>query len=189
MIFDPLPRYRPGRIDFVLATERWQIAGYHRLRFSIFCQEQDLFHDSDIDEIDRIAYPITAVVHTAGMPDTVVGVVRIYEDPERPGTWFGGRLGTDPAFRSAGAIGAGLIRKAVSTAHAWGCRQFLAYVQERNERLFQRLHWHTLGRVEHEGLPHAHMEADLNHYPPVDPVEWPDRTASFPTWKTIQQTV
>ena len=35
-----------------------------------------------------------------------------------------------PVYRGLGALGAGLIFKAVSTAHALGCHEFLATVQE-----------------------------------------------------------
>jgi putative N-acetyltransferase (TIGR04045 family) len=65
-----------------------------------------------------------------------------------------------------GALGAALIRLAVSSAHARGCRRFLAHVQSQNALLFQRLHWRTLEIIELHGRPHHRMEADLDSYPP-----------------------
>lgn len=167
MILEPVPVYRPGHVEFKLATEPWELRGYLQLRTRIFCDEQQLFDLTDVDAIDRRAYPIVAVVHTSGMPDRIGGVVRIYQDLDEPGVWLGGRLGTDPSLRAAGAIGTGLVRRAVSTARAWGCWRFLAYVQCANERFFQQLHWRTLKQVDYHGVPHVFMEAELDHYPPL----------------------
>ena len=90
--------------------------------------------------------------------------VRIHE-PE-PGIWYGSRLAVDRRYRRAGALGAALIRLAVSSAHARGCRTFLAHVQSQNALLFQRLHWQVLDEVELHGRPHMRMQADLAFYPP-----------------------
>jgi putative N-acetyltransferase (TIGR04045 family) len=72
-----------------------------------------------------------------------------------------------PIYRGLGALGAGLIYKAVSTAHALGCREFLATVQHQNARFFQRLHWEPMGELELFGLTHVKMRADLNYYQPA----------------------
>lgn len=169
----PSPRYR-----FKLARTPVELAGYFRLRWRIFVEEQRLFGESDIDAIDAIAYPIiatfsqnTSLNHSAFLElvqeptsPTVLGVVRIYE-PE-PRLWYGGRLGTHPEYRRGMQIGKSLINKAVTTAQAWGCDRFLATVQQQNVRFFQRLHWHPLQALDIQGLPHQLMEADLNYYPP-----------------------
>lgn len=150
------PRYR-----FKLALAADEIAAYFALRQTIFCHEQALFKDSDIDEFDPIAYPIVALAPT----DQIVGVVRIYEIA--PGIWYGGRLGTHPDYRKGWQIGKGLIYKAVTTANTWGCTQFLATVQRQNVRFFQRLHWQSLQEVSICDRPHHRMAADLNYYPPA----------------------
>ena len=143
---------------------------YLRLRRDIFCDEQKLFRATDEDEHDARAYPIVALAHgTAGAGDPeavsdVVGVVRIYE--VEPGLWYGGRLGVARAHRHQGAVGRGLIRKAVGTAHGWGCRRFLALVQEPNVPLFERLDWRSLERRVYLSRMHHLMEADLASYPP-----------------------
>jgi putative N-acetyltransferase (TIGR04045 family) len=54
----------------------------------------------------------------------------------------------------------------VSSAHAIGCRRFLAHVQSQNVPLFRRLHWNVLAEETLLGRPHHLMQADLNHYPP-----------------------
>jgi putative N-acetyltransferase (TIGR04045 family) len=72
-----------------------------------------------------------------------------------------------PVYRGFGAIGAGLIYKAVSTANLIGCDKFLADVQEQNAKFFQRLHWQPLGQRELHGRTHVHMQAELPHYPPA----------------------
>ena len=161
----PSPSY-----EFKLAIASEEVAAYFVLRRSIFVEEQGLFAESDIDEIDEIAYPIVALSE-ARLPSnipaditSVLGVVRIYE-PE-PQLWYGGRLGVHPDFRRAGRIGKGLIYQAVTTANTWGCQRFLATVQLQNVRFFQRFHWSSLEELTICGLPHHLMEADLNYYPP-----------------------
>lgn len=152
---------------FKLATTPPEIAAYFALRRAIFVEEQGLFTGNDIDDLDTIAYPIIAIpAQTDAFANIlkVVGVVRIYETA--PGYWYGGRLGTHPEYRRGWAIGKGLISKAVTTANTWGCEQFLATVQLQNVRFFQRLHWTSLAEMTIHGLPHHHMEADLNFYPP-----------------------
>lgn len=159
----PLRQGSCGAIEAKLATEEWQLAQYRRLRREIFALEQKLFEDSDFDEHDAYAHPIVAESQIAGMPDRVFGVVRIFEQPD--GVWYGGRLGVHPDYRRVGSVGTALIHCAVSTAHAWGCRRFLATVQEQNIRYFERHHFHSLEMLEIRGRPHALMQADLDRYP------------------------
>ena len=149
------------------------LAEYWQLRSAIFCQEQHLFEDCDRDEKDAIAYPIAALSHDArlasgvngGVASGVVGVVRILE--ESPRVWYGGRLGVHPECRRLNQIGKGLIWKAVTTAHGWGCDRFLATVQIQNVRFFERLHWQSLKELEIRGVSHHLMEADLSYYAPA----------------------
>ncbi len=149
------------------------LAEYWQLRSAIFCQEQHLFEDCDRDEKDAIAYPIAALSHDArlvsgvpgGVASGVVGVVRILE--ESPRVWYGGRLGVHPDCRRHNQIGKGLIWKAVTTAHGWGCDRFLATVQIQNVRFFERLHWQSLNELEIRGVSHHLMEADLSYYAPA----------------------
>lgn len=146
---------------FQLASSPQEYQSYFQLRHEIFVVEQDLFSVHDVDDIDQRAYPIVAM-----LPETkqVVGVVRIYET--EPKLWYGGRLGTHPDYRKGWQIGKGLINKAVTTANAWGCTQFLATVQLQNVRFFQRLHWNSLEEITICDRPHHLMEADLRYYPP-----------------------
>ncbi|MDX2100309.1 MAG: GNAT family N-acetyltransferase [Leptolyngbyaceae cyanobacterium bins.59] len=150
---------------FKLASNTREVADYFALRRSIFAEEQNLFQGDDRDEIDRMAYPIVAIDTET---EQVVGVVRIYE--EKPGLWYGGRLGTHREYRRGWQIGKGLIQKAVTTANTWGCHQFLATVQLQNVRFFQRLHWNSLEEMTICDRPHHLMEADLNFYPPTSEV-------------------
>lgn len=151
--------------SFELAQTPDLLRAYFRLRRSIFCQEQGLFQDHDIDDIDARAYAIVAVEQNVIAGWQVVGVVRIYESAPR--LWYGGRLGVHPAYRRLGSIGKGLIYKAVTTAHGWGCDRFLATVQRQNVRFFRRLHWQSLQDITLQDHPHQLMQADLSHYPPA----------------------
>jgi putative N-acetyltransferase (TIGR04045 family) len=150
-----------------IATAEREVAAYFALRRRIFCDEQGLFPGDDRDAWDAVATPIVCVAREARGDGRVVGVVRIYE--ESRDLWYGGRLGVDAAHRRGWTIGRSLIVTAVTTAHARGCRRFLATVQLANVRFFERLHWRALGHVEAHGVPHQLMEADLGHYPAARP--------------------
>ncbi|MBV9946790.1 MAG: GNAT family N-acetyltransferase [Myxococcales bacterium] len=163
MILEAVGPFRSQDVAFELAVEPWELRGYARLRRRIFCEEQRLFEGTDRDEVDERAIPLVALSRVAGVPDEVVGVVRIWQE-DTPGEWWGGRLGTHPDHRRNGTIGPGLIRLAVSTACRRGCRRFRATVQVRNVPLFERLCWAVTGEAVVSGQPHALMEADLSHY-------------------------
>jgi hypothetical protein len=185
MIFEPFDDFTPPDFLFRIARTPEELEGYWNLRREIFCEEQHVFEKTDRDDIDENAIPIVCETLIAGMEDTVVGVVRI--DERQPGLWHGSRLGVardfrsvrrmspgvpfrnrQPVYRGLGAIGAGLIYKAVSTAHALGCQEFLATVQHQNARFFERLHWKPLGELDLFGLRHVKMRADLSFYPPAE---------------------
>jgi len=166
--FQLSPTASSPRFSFHLLRRRSPlIDSYWQLRSAIFCQEQHLFEQSDRDAHDAHAYPIAAVNHDQGLGlgGQVVGVVRIVES--EPGLWYGGRLGVQRDFRRHNQIGKGLIWKAVSTAHGWGCQRFLATVQIQNVRFFQRLHWDSLEELDIRGIRHHLMQADLNYYQPA----------------------
>jgi putative N-acetyltransferase (TIGR04045 family) len=160
----PLRRVLAADVVARVASDAWELDGYYGVRRAIFAEEQRLFEDSDVDAHDAHATPIVAMSQIAGMPDEVVGVVRIYE--ASPGVWYGGRLGVCREYRRRGTVGAALIHTAVSTAHAWDCRRFFATVQAQNVRYFEHNHFCVLEAVEVCGRPHALMEADLRAFPP-----------------------
>jgi putative N-acetyltransferase (TIGR04045 family) len=164
MIFEPFKPFVSSEFQIKYATEAWELSGAAALRRAVFCDEQGLFSRDDRDEVDEIATTIVALSSFTIVAESVVGTVRIHE--QAPGLWRGSRLAVAPNYRRIGAIGASLIRLAVSSAHALGCRRFLAHVQSQNALLFQRLHWRTLEEIEIHGRPHHVMEADLAFYPP-----------------------
>jgi putative N-acetyltransferase (TIGR04045 family) len=158
--------YRGPGILTQVASEPWQLQSYHRLRQAVFVEEQGLFIDTDEDELDGQAFAIVAMTVSHGMPDEVVGTVRIFRKPSgAPHVWYGGRLAVEPAYRRQGSIGDGLIRAAVCSAHAMGCGQFLATVQLPVVRYFERHHFSIRGNLDVCGVSHALMEADLSFYP------------------------
>jgi putative N-acetyltransferase (TIGR04045 family) len=162
MILEHVKPFRSHDVTFKAVSEAWELRAYRRLRRRIFCDEQGLFEHDDGDSIDGRATALVAMANVAGLPDDVVGVVRIWE--QDPRDWWGGRLGTHPAHRGDRTIGPGLVRLAVETACNRGCARFRANVQVGNVALFERLHWRTLGAAEVCGRPHALMEADLARY-------------------------
>tara|TARA_B100001093_G_scaffold325040_1_gene310153 strand:+ start:6358 stop:6924 length:567 start_codon:yes stop_codon:yes gene_type:complete len=184
MILEKFKNYQSQDYIFKIATSSEDIEGFYQLRKDIFCAEQSLFEISDLDLIDESMIPIVCKSLIAGMEDDLIGCVRINE--RESGVWYGSRLGVahnyrrvrrfssaasirnkQPCNAGLGAIGAGLIYKAVSTANAIGCHQFLATVQKQNVKFFERLHWLKLNSIELHGLEHALMQADLNYYKPA----------------------
>lgn len=149
------------------AVARWEKAGGEALRHRVFVEEQQIFRDTDRDAIDAHATTLVAISTVAHEADEVVGTVRIHEADD--GVWWGSRLAVHPDFRRVGRLGAELIRLAVSTATTRGCHTFLAHVQAQNVLLFRRLRWDvTEDEVMIHGVPHAKMEARLEHYPPLE---------------------
>ena len=156
--------FRPCEFRVSWAATAWQREQAHALRRAVFCVEQGIFLGDDRDAIDAHAQLLVAQACVAGMPDEVVGTVRIHQ--AEPGLWWGSRLAVHAAFRHHGRIGATLIRLAVSSAHAQGARRFQAHVQAQNVPLFQKLHWQALGSETVHGRAHERMQADLAMYPP-----------------------
>jgi putative N-acetyltransferase (TIGR04045 family) len=154
----------PSEFRIHLAAEPWERSGYARLRREVFCGEQGIFRDDDADALDGVALPIVAVAVVMGMPDRVVGTVRIHEAGS--GLWYGSRLTVHRDFRRLAWLGSGLISLAVGVAQARGCVRFLAHVQAQNVPMFERLHWRSLEPLMLHGRPHHLMEADLAHYRP-----------------------
>ena len=165
MIFDPFPVFLPAEYRVKFATEAWERREAAALRRQVFCAEQGIFASDDRDDIDAIAIPLVVISSLGIAPHDVVGTVRIHE--AEPGVWWGSRLAVAADYRRIGALGSSLIRLAVCSAHARGCRRFYAHVQSQNAPLFRRLHWRTIEETELRGRPHHFMQADLAHYPPI----------------------
>jgi len=164
MILEPFAPYQASEFQVKFATSEWERRQAHALRRAVFCEEQRIFEGDDLDAIDDHAIPIVALSMMGPVADRLVGTVRIHET--EPGVWWGSRLAVHPDFRKIGALGATLIRLAVSSANAMGCHTFLANVQVQNGLLFRRLHWEAIEEFEIYGKPHLRMRADLGHYPP-----------------------
>jgi putative N-acetyltransferase (TIGR04045 family) len=171
--FCELPQsFAPCEFRIKWADGGWEINAARRLRRAVFCDEQRLFAGDDLDAVDAHAQPLVALSCVGGMPEAVVGTVRIHAAEDRAsGIWWGSRLAVDAGYRHVGRIGATLIRLAVCSAHARGARVFLAHVQAQNQALFEKLHWKTLKAETLHGRPHLLMQADLDQYPPChDPL-------------------
>lgn len=164
MMLEPFSPYRASEFQVKFSTSDWERREAHALRRAVFCEEQKIFESDDRDAIDDHAIPIVALSMMGVAADRVVGTVRIHQ--EEPGLWWGSRLGVHEDFRKIGALGATLIRLAVSSANAMGCHTFLANVQVQNGLLFRRLHWDVIEEFEVYGKPHLRMKADLAWYPP-----------------------
>ncbi|QWW68835.1 MSMEG_0567/Sll0786 family nitrogen starvation N-acetyltransferase [Rhizobium sp. WYJ-E13] len=164
MMLEPFSAYRASEFQVKFSTSDWERQEAHALRRAVFCEEQKIFESDDRDAIDDHAIPIVALSMMGVAADRLVGTVRIHQ--EEPGLWWGSRLAVHADFRKIGALGATLIRLAVSSANAMGCHTFLANVQVQNGLLFRRLHWDVIEEFEVYGKPHLRMKADLAWYPP-----------------------
>jgi putative N-acetyltransferase (TIGR04045 family) len=168
-VLEAPPVWAPVEFLVRAACQDWERREAMVLRRAVFCIEQGIFTGDDRDATDDHAQLLVAMSCSAGMPDQVVGTVRIHE--KSPGVWWGSRLAVHPSFRNQGHLGVTLIRLAVSRAHALGCQTFLAHVQAQNVPLFQKLNWQLLSELNIHGRPHGEMQADLTAYPPCfDPV-------------------
>ena len=165
MIADTFSPFAACHFRLKYATDAWERVGAAALRRQVFCSEQRIFESDDHDDIDADAIHLVALSTMAVLADEVVGTVRIHQ-PE-PGIWYGSRLAVDPRYRRVGALGAALIRLAVSSANSLGCVRFYANVQAPNELMFRRLDWHRVSEIELHGMPHVFMQADLAAYPPL----------------------
>ena len=95
----------------------------------------------------RIAITLVAVSCIGGMPEQVVGTVRIHAAEPASGGARGSRCTRRSA--SMGRIGAALIRLAVVQRACARLRDvFLAHVQSQNAPLFEQLHWTTLEELD-----------------------------------------
>jgi putative N-acetyltransferase (TIGR04045 family) len=166
MMFEPFKPFLASAYQIKFATETWEKRGAAALRRQVFCAEQGLFGGDDRDAVDDVAIPIVAISLFGVAADAVVGTVRIHRHPEDPGVWWGSRLAVTGQYRRLGAVGTGLIRLAVASAHARGCHTFLGNIQSQNVELFRHLHWRTLEKLDLYGKPHHMMQADLDFYPP-----------------------
>jgi putative N-acetyltransferase (TIGR04045 family) len=169
MIFEPFPDFLPSEYRVKFATEAWERREAGALRRVVFCDEQGIFCGDDRDAIDDIAITIVALSSFAVATQEVVGTVRIHE--AEPGIWWGSRLAVAADYRRISALGTSLIRLAVSSAHARGCKRFYAHVQVQNALMFRRLGWTTIEEIVLRGRPHHFMHADLSRYPPIADAE------------------
>ena len=146
-----------------LAVDEWALREAQKLRNDVFVVEQGIFQTSDHDVFDNSAHTLVATIGMLGIPEAVVGTVRIHE--QAPGVWVGSRLAVDKAYRSVKGLGKALIAMAVCSAKAQGCNVFYANVQLQNVALFQKLGWQALGEVNVHGVGHMFMQANLELYP------------------------
>lgn len=157
----PAP-YRSGWIVAEPASSAALVRAYFALRASVFVAEQGLFAEHDRDAHDEHALKLVASATSAGVPDEVVGVVRIYQ--AEPGVWWGGRLAVARPYRRVAEVGASLIRAAVGAARGYGAHRFFATVQRNNRGYFERHAFHPVHELALCGQPHVLMEADVSAF-------------------------
>ncbi len=135
------------------------LALHHRIRRTVFVDEQALF-DDDTDEHDTDPATVHVLGEVDGQP---AGTVRLYPiggDPIGGGLWKGDRLAVLPDHRHSG-IGGPLVRYAVATAASLGGSRMVATVQAVNTTFFLHLGWTAVGGpVAHLGVPHQLMTID-----------------------------
>lgn len=156
-------RFAYSECRIKLAADDWDLQQAQALRHAVFVIEQGIFQSSDHDVFDSTAHTLVATTGMLGIPDAVVGTVRIHE--QKPGVWVGSRLAVAPSLRGDKGLGKALIRMAVGSARARGCSAFYANVQLQNQVLFEKLGWAALGCVNVHGIQHMFMQADLKKYP------------------------
>jgi putative N-acetyltransferase (TIGR04045 family) len=148
-------RIRPDVLVRLCRSER-QRAAHFAVRRAVFVDEQEMFAGDDRDERDVRITTLHAIGITGG---GVTGAVRLY--PLRGGDWKGDRLAVLPPARH-GALGARLVRFAVTTAGARGGTRMVAMIQLPNVAFFESLGWRRDGAtVAFHGRPHQPMAIPL----------------------------
>ena len=141
----------PPRPDVIVRLCRGarQRAAHFAVRREVFVDEQAMFAGDDRDE--RAFFP--------SVPHPVAGAVRMY--PLREGVWKGDRLAVLREARH-GALGARLVRFAVTTAGVRGGTRMVAMIQLPNVAFFESLGWERDGAtVAFHGRPHQPMATAL----------------------------
>ena len=156
MIFEPFPAFLPSEYRVKFATEPGKTAKPRRCGAQVFCEEQHIFAGDDRDAIDDVAITIVAISSFARRD---AGGRRHGAHPRSGaghlvGLAARGRRRLPPRSR---ALGTSLIRLAVSSAHARGCKRFYAHVQAQNAPLFRRVGWSTIEEIVLHGRPHHFM--------------------------------
>jgi len=163
----------PWRVEVADCAGR---AEHRRLRREVFVGEQGLFGSADAERDDADDDPRTLVLVARAVAGTdagrVLGGVRLapagqdLTDGVDVGWWAGSRLVVGAAARrSAGGVGAALVRAACAHAEAAGALRFDATVQAAAERHFARLGWVRVREVEvpgAPGVPHVLMRRPLS---------------------------
>ena len=140
MIFEPFPDFLPSEYRVKFATEAWERREAAALRRTGVLRRAKNFRRRRSRRHRRRRDPDRCVVvvrrglagsrrhgaHPPGRAGHLVGLAAC------------GRPRLPAAFRRSASS---LIRLAVCSAHARGCRRFLAHVQAQNAPMFQRLHW------------------------------------------------
>lgn len=138
------------------------LVAFRRLRHDAFVREQQLFSDTDADDVDDD--PRTVVFLATGSDGTVLGGVRLAPRCEPDlGWWTGSRLVTAAARTSAPVSGVGpaLVRAACAHAESVGVLRFDATVQLRYARMFGSLGWEEHGECMIGSQPHVVMRWPL----------------------------
>ena len=168
MIFEPFkPFLRQRSIRSSSPPKRWERAGAAALRRAgVLRASRASVRGDDRDAIDDIAIPLVAISSarrrrrrrwSARCAFTRTGARRVVGLAAR-----GCRRSIAASARSARR----LIRLAVSSAHARGCRTFLGACAEPERAAVPAPALATLAEVELHGRPHHLMQADLDFYPP-----------------------
>ncbi|WP_007513055.1 MULTISPECIES: MSMEG_0567/sll0787 family protein [Pseudofrankia] len=164
---DPGTLLRRPRYLIEQARDAATIAAYRRLRRAVFVDEQGLFGDGpvgDLDEADEDPRTVVLVARGLDGPGDgeVIGGVRLGPTPawsgDDIGWWQGGRLAVAAHAREHYAgVGGALVRAACAHAEAAGALRFDATIQPARERFFGRLGWMTVGPTTVRGTPHVLM--------------------------------
>nr|WP_083862639.1 MSMEG_0567/sll0787 family protein [Gordonia soli] len=120
-----------------------EIAAYHRLRHAEFVERQQLFVDTDCDDVDLDERCVVLVAVSAD--GDVLGGVRLAPVLDVDlGWWTGSRLVVGRTGATRG-VGAALIRSACAHAEGRGVLRFEASVQSRHRALFRSVGWEDRG--------------------------------------------
>ncbi len=121
------------------------------IRHRVFVEEQKLFQNSDIDKLDR-----RSILLYAKIDDEIIGTVRLTQ--LNRDLWLGSRLAIQKEYRNG--TGYELVKCAERYVQENGGGILRAYIQKRAEKLFRRLGWKSIRKLNYHGVPHILMEVE-----------------------------
>ncbi|MGI9557314.1 MAG: GNAT family N-acetyltransferase [Solirubrobacterales bacterium] len=143
-----------GAIEYRIADGPIEVRDAQDLRVKVFCREQGVPREAEIDGLDADS------IHIVGVQDgIVVGTCRLQYEPSG---FRLGRMAVEQERRRDG-IGSGLLEAAELAAARWGAREIVLHSQTQSELFFAASGYVAEGGTfEEDGIEHVLMRKQIS---------------------------